>query len=251
MIEPNGQNLRRYPVNEKEKGVRLQHEYSDLWCPVRSTLAFVGTVAFGLTIFEMTENVEVEYRDGKCTRVSELSTKPKKYSNSYSWRSMSDLPSGRLCLQVYSPYPRANWVRQWREIKSGDFPRKLAGVVKELEVETVNITRLVKEGERRAEIERQQREEQRRKWEREEAERKKVKAEEESHSELLMIINSWSETKRIESFFVDTERQVQELNPGEKEVVLTRLKLAREILGCTDAFQWFATWKTPEERLHK
>jgi len=50
MIEPNGQNFRRYPVNEKEKGVHRQHEYSDLWCPARSTLVFVGTVAFGLTI---------------------------------------------------------------------------------------------------------------------------------------------------------------------------------------------------------
>ena len=249
VIEPNGQNFKRHPVNEREKGVRRQHEYSDLWCPSRSTLVFVGTVAFGLTIFEMTENVEVEYRDGKYTRVSDLPTKPKRNSSSYSWRSTSDLPSGRLCLQVYSPYPRTNWVHQWREMKSGDFPRKLSGVVKELKAEAGEIARLVEEGERKAEIERQQREAQRRESERKEAERQWLKAIEDSHAELQQIIQSWSDVKRIESFFTDAEQQVTEFDSAEKDLILERLKLAREMVGCTKAIKWFADWRTPEERL--
>jgi len=247
-FEPHGQNLRRYAVDERENAGR-QPNYSNLWCPSRSTIVFIGTVAFGLTIFEMSENVEVEYQDGKYTRVSDLPAKKKKRYDSYSWTSKRDLPSGRLCVQAYSPYPRAAWMRQWREAKTGDFPRKLSGIAKELESEAATIVRLVEEGERKAEIERQQWLAQRLQREREEAERKRIKAINDSREELSQVIDAWAETKRIEAFFADAERQAESLSDDERIVVQERLKLAREMIGCTDALQWFMAWKTPEERL--
>lgn len=55
---------------------------------------------------------------------------------------MHDLSSGRLCIQAYSPYQRADWKRQWRETKAGDFPGKLSAIVKELKRETATIAQL-------------------------------------------------------------------------------------------------------------
>ena len=161
---------------------------------------------------------------------------------------MHDLPSGRLCIQAYSPYHRANWVRQWRETKVGDFPGKLSAIVKELKREAATIAQLVEEGERQAEIERQRWEAQQIVWRREEAERRRIKAEKDSREELSSIISAWAEAKRIEEFFADTERQAAGLRDDEKVMILERLKLAREMVGCTEALQWFGSWKAPDER---
>lgn len=249
MLAPYGQNLSRHTVDEREKcGRRNEQYYTDLWSPARPTVAFIGTVAFGVTVFEMSEKVEAQYQDGKYTRVSELPSKKPKRFESYSWRSTHDLPSRRLCVQVFSPYRRVAWMRQWRESKAGEFPRKLAGLVKELEAEAANIVKRFEEGERQAEIERQRREEAQRTQAREEAERRRLKAIKDSREELSSIISAWAKTKRIEEFFADAERRAVDLSDDEKRMVLERLKLAREMVGGTDALEWFQSWRSPDER---
>ena len=247
---PYGQGMQRQAVDEREKGGRRKEKYytTDLWSPARPTAALIGTVAFGMTIYEMSENVEVEYQDGKYTRVSELRAKKLRRNESYSWRSMHDLPSGRLCVQVFSPYSRVSWLRQWRESKAGDFPRKLAGLVKEVESEVINIVNRYEEGERQAEIERQRREEERRAQAREEAERRRLKAIKDSREGLSEIIKAWAKAKRIEDFFIDVELRAANLEEDKKTVVLERLALARTMVDTTDALSWLASWETPEER---
>lgn len=246
-FERKGLFLRRYAVDEREKGGRDRH-YSDLWSPARDTIVTIGTVLIGLTIFEMSEYVEVKYQDGKYTRVSELPVKKLKRYESYSWTSMHDLPSGRLCVQAYSPYQRADWRRQWRETKAGDFPGKLSAIVKELKREAATIAQLVEEGERKAEIERREWEAKQIIWRREEEERRRIKAEKDSREELLEIIEAWAEAKKLEEFFTDAEQRAAELGDEEKSMLQERLKLAREMIGGTDALQWFRSWKTPDER---
>jgi len=246
-FERKGLFLRRYAVDEREKGGRDRH-YSDLWSPARDTIVTIGTVLIGLTIFEMSENVEVKYQDGKYTRVSELPVKKPKRYESYSWTSMHDLPSGRLCVQAYSPYQRADWRRQWRETKEGDFPGKLSAIVKELKREAATIAQLVEEGERKAEIERKEWEARQIIWRREEEERRRLKAEQDSREELLEIIEAWAEAKRLEDFFTDAELRAAELGDEEKKMIQERLHLAREMIGGTDALQWFRSWKSPDER---
>jgi hypothetical protein len=250
MIVPYGQDLHRHAVEEREKGGRRNEQYyqTDLWSPARPTVAFIGTVAFGLTIFEMSENVEVEYQDGKYTRVSELPLKKPRRYESYSWRSMHDLPSRRLCVQVFSPYSRVSWMRQWRESKAGEFPRKLANLVTEIEAEATTIVKRFEEGERQAEIERLRREEERRAQAREEAERRRLKAIKDSRDELSDIIKAWAKAKRINEFFDDVERRAANLEIDQKATVLERLALARTMVDTTDALLWLESWKAPEER---
>jgi hypothetical protein len=246
-FERHGLGLRRYGVDEREKGGK-DRNYSELWSPSRDTIVTIGSVLIGLTIFEMSENVEAKYQDGKYVRVSELPVRKMRRYESHSWTSMHDLPSGRLCIQAYSPYQRANWQRQWRETKAGDFPGKLSAIVKELKRETATIVQLVEEGERKAEIERKEWEARQVIWRREEEERRRVKAIKESREELSEIIKAWVKAKGIEDFFADVERRTANLDEEQKAIVLERLNQARELIDSTNALLWLAAWKTPEER---
>lgn len=246
-FERHGLGLRRYGVDEREKGGR-ERNYSKLWSPSRDTIVTIGSVLIGLTIFEMTENVEAKYQDGKYVRVSELPVRKTRRYESYSWTSMHDLPSGRLCIQAYSPYRRADWKRQWREAKTGDFPGKLSAIVKELKRETATIVQLVEEGERKAEIEHKEWEAKQIIWRREEEERRRLKAIKESREELAEIIKAWVKAKGIEDFLADVERRAANLDEEQKAIVMERLAQARRLIDSTDALQWLAAWKTPEER---
>ena len=91
-------------------------------------------------------------------------------------------------------------------------------------------------------------EEEKRARAREEAERRRVKAIKESREELSEIIKAWANAKRIEDFFDDVERRVVNLEEVQKPAVLDRLSLARKMAETTDALNWLASWKTPEER---
>lgn len=247
VFAPRDQVLSRHSIDEREHGGPQRH-YSNLWVPARPTIVFVGTVAIGLTIFEMSEKVEVSWEDGKYVRVADL-PKPKRRAHDLSsWTHQHDMPSGRLCLQAYSPYWRAKWTQQWRESKSADLQNKFKAIVKELEREAAAIATLVEEGERQAEVERQQWEERQQEWRREEAERRRIKAIKDSREELFSIIDAWAEAKRIEEFLEDAGLRAAALGNDEHAAILDRLKQARELLGGVDALQRFLSWKSPGER---
>lgn len=258
-FSPLGQTLWRHTVDEREK-TRGGYHNSYLWSPSRPTLVFIGSVAIGLTVYEMTEYVEVRHIDGEYIRVTDLTPQQiKKAARSYSWTSTQDMPSGRLCIQAYSPYPRTEWTKQWQERKTGDFPSKLPAIIKELEVASATIAKMVDEAERKAEIQRQQIEQQReierKHWEAEkakqaleDAERRRLKAIKDSRDELSEIIKAWANAKRVDEFFDDVKRRATFLEEDKKTSVLERLTLARKMVDTTDALKWLTSWKTPEER---
>ena len=243
----NGLHLRRPGVDEREKECKAQH-YPDLWYPSRGTLVTIRSVLIGLTIFEMSENVEVKYLDGKYARVSALPARKTRGNERSAWISMYDLPSGRLGIQAYSPYQRADWQRQWQEKRAGDFPGRLLAIVKELKRESGHIAEIVEDGERKAAIERTEWEAKQVIWRREEEERLRVKAIKDSQEELAEIIKAWGKANMVEDFFADVERRAESLDEKKKTIVLQRLEQARALIDSTDALEWLAAWKTPEER---
>ena len=164
------------------------------------------------------------------------------------WTSTHDFPTGRLCLQAYSPYPLAQWIQQWRETKKRDLSTRIPAIVRELVKATVDIARLVEEGERQAELERQRWAAQMEQWEREEAERRAAKVLKESKEELLEIIETWATAKRLEEFFTDAEHRLEDLPEDERAPKMERLRRARKLIGSIDALERFQSWKTPEER---
>lgn len=248
VIAPHGEQLRREAVDEREKPGR-NRGYTDLWSPGRCTVVYIGTVAIGLAIVEMSEEVEARYVDGKYIReVDYVPPKRVRYAVGYSWTTKKDFPTGRLCLQAYSPYFRAKWVRQWRETTDLDLSSRIPRIVRELEGAAVDVARLVEEGERQAELERERREAQYAQWRKEEEERRTAKAIKESKEELIQIINGWVESERIEQFFMDVERRAAELDTDVRQVVLDRLKYARELFSRGNSVERLKSWKLPGER---
>lgn len=248
VIAPNTERFHRAEVDEREVPEKHRN-YNDLWSPQRCTVVYIGTVAIGLTIIELSENVEARYVNGEYVRLSDYTPKRRdRYVADRGWTSTHDFPTGRLCLQAYSPYPRAEWTQQWRETKKRGLSTRIPEIVRELTKVTVDIARLVEEGERQAELERQRWAAQKEKWEREEAERRAAKALKESKEELLEIIEMWATSKRLEAFFADAERRLNDLPEDERVNTMERLRRARKLIGSIDALERFQSWKSPEER---
>jgi hypothetical protein len=136
-----------------DEGEQIQHgnRHINLWRPRHPTVVYIGTVAIGLTIFEMSEEVEYRYVNSEYIRVDELPNrkiKPNLFIQPLTTK--LDTPSGRLCVQAYSPYTGTSWKHEWRESKSGDFPGQFLSIVKALQQEASNIVNLVEENERQA-----------------------------------------------------------------------------------------------------
>lgn len=244
---PLDQHLQRPVVDERIQGGRERNNYGyGSWAPDRPTVVYVGTVAIGLTIFELSEEVDVRYVDGKYVPVAQHPV-PKRRAT-YESIHKRDMPSGRLCLRASSPYPRARWEKQWREATGSDLTSKVLHIVRELEAETATIARLVAEGERQAEIQRREWEAQHERWQREEAERRRAQNIKESREQLFALIEAWGLAKRIEGFFEDAECRAAVLGQEDREALLDRLHRARALLGGVDALQRFLKWKAPEER---
>ncbi|MGE0371005.1 MAG: hypothetical protein AB7Q01_03855 [Gammaproteobacteria bacterium] len=248
VIAPNAKRFHRADVDERENPGK-GHDHNNLWSPMRCTVVYIGTVAIGLTDIEMSEAAEARYVNGEYVRLTDFAPKRRgRYAQDHGWTSTHDFPTGRLCLQAYSPYPRANWIQHWRETPTRDLSGRIPAIVRELEKATIDIARLVEEGERQAEIERQRWEAQRDQWRREEEARRAAKALKDSKEELLQIIDAFAEAKRLEAFFTDAERRAQDLPDEQRERTKARLRRARALIGSTDALERFGAWREPEER---
>jgi hypothetical protein len=245
---PFGHALQRRAVDERSESGPDRGGYGS-WAPDRATVVYIGTVAFALTIFELSEEVEVKYVDGKYVRTSQLPLPKRRslYSES-TWNHKRHMPSGRLCIRASSSYSRVEWEKQWREAKEGELLSRVRQVVRALEAEAPAIATLYEEGERQAEIERKQWEAQAERWRREAEERRQAETIKESREELFAIIEAWGIAKRIEGFFEDIDSRTTDFSGEERTALLDRLHRARSLLGGVDALQRFAGWKAPDER---
>lgn len=248
MLAPSNRVYSRPTVEERVEGGKERDPHG-VWVPERTTIVFIGSVAIGLTIFELSEKVEMRWVDHGYVRADQV-PEPKRrraqlgYDHSY----MRDTPNGRLCLRASSPYWRAKWEKQWRETNLGSLPTKIPGIVRELEGEASTIAKLVEEAEHQAKLERQRWEEERREQEIRDAERLCLKNIEASREQLFAIIKAWGVAKRVEGFFEDAERRAEGLGEGNRDLLLDRLARARQLLGGVDAMHRFRAWLAPEER---
>jgi hypothetical protein len=248
VIAPSSENFHREDVDECEVS-RKSNRHNNLWSPLRVTVVYIGTVAIGLTIIEMSEEVQVRYVNGDYVRESDYAPQKRGRYAAHTWTTTKDFPTGRLCLQAYSPYSRTTWSKQWKETKAtqniGD---RIKAIVKDLEVAAVEVARLAEEGMRQAEIEHQKWEAQLREWKREEEEQRQAEALKESNEELIRIIGEWAQANRINQFFADVVQRAEKLDGGAKFKLLDRLRRAHELIGSIDALEHFLKWKSPEER---
>ena len=251
MFAPVGEPLARPEVDERAEPGDRQHHNFERWRPHRATVVYVGAVAIGLTIFELSEQVEARYQNGSWVRISDIRPPAARARRASSPESAlaypRDLPSGRLCLRASSPYAHATWETQWRENKSVNLLPNVSAIVRELESAAATIAELVAQVQRKAAIERQQWEVQEAKWRAEEAERQRVQNTKRSREELLAIIEAWGLAKQIENFFVDAEERAARLEVEERDKLTERLRRGRALMGSIDAVERFGAWKAPDE----
>ena len=89
-IAPYDQQIRRADVDERDNS-KPHRYYSDLWSPYRSTVVYIQDVVIGLTVFEISEEIEVGYLNGKYTPIDQYLLHAKfKNQSVYSWTSKQD-----------------------------------------------------------------------------------------------------------------------------------------------------------------
>jgi hypothetical protein len=249
-----GDYFRRSRIGEHEKMSEAQrgnfsYEYEHLWCPEHPTVVYVGSVAFGLAIIEMSESIVLRYLNGKYIRESD--SKPAKTASrhrDYSWTTTKDTPCGRLRLVVYAPYGGVDWSLSFQETEARTLTKDILEIVKSIESSTEVVVEKVKEAQRKAETRRQEWEAEQEKRRQEEDRRRIAQSIEESGDELDEVIQEWARVTNLEQFFKRVENHARDLPEDHRQEVLKRLALARDFVGTQDPMDFFRSWKTPVER---
>lgn len=236
--------MNRESVDHREKA-STRYLYPSLWQPQRPTVVYIGTIVFGLTIYEISEYVEVKHVDKEYVRLSSLPASQRRSPYHDGWVMSADMPSGRLCLQVYSPHYRADWIHRWSEDKPGDLVSKIPSIVKLLIAEAPGLAKKVEVERERSELERQKHQLEVAEWRRKEEEKRHLKVIQDSRDQLEAVIQTWAKVNSIQAFFDDIERSAHKLGEEEKKVVMKRLAQAKELIGDLDALKHFNGWEPP------
>lgn len=245
-----GTQLYRRPELPVYSGQKFDYHNREEWVPYRETLVFIGTTAFGLTVYEQTEHVDVTYEWNRSVRYVRVDPKAKVHKpkwQTYDRTQKQHMPAGLLAIRAYSPYHRVEWQQTWREAQPGGLMKQLASIAKALEATVPDITARREAAAKQAEQERLQWEAQSRELARRERERRQLEAQKESRRLLLAAIDRWAFARNLEGFFEDVIRRASELEPVECARMVQRVDKARELLGGTDALAPFREWKAPEE----
>ncbi|MBT9456726.1 MAG: hypothetical protein IV097_08895 [Burkholderiaceae bacterium] len=247
-IAPHGGHFKREDVDLREVP-RKNHYMESAWTPERPTVVFIGEVAIGLTIYEMTEATEMMSVGSKYVPVATLSAEQRRrMTGPHYWTSTQDLPSGRFRVQAYSTAWRVKWVKQWSEAKRGQLSSLIAGIVQELEAEGPVLGSKIEAAAAKAEEEHRQWQEQER-LRREAAERAhQEKLRKESRQELLAAISGWDEAQMIGAYFAEVERTAERMDDGPRQQLLERLSHAKALIGTIDPVEALLRWKAPGER---
>jgi len=247
VLAPSDRRFGRADIDVRETpgtGYQTRH-----WSPQRPTVVYVGTVAIGVTLVEMTEQIEVKYVNGKYVKLSELpQPKSRRHAALGSWTTRKDFPSGRLCLRAYSPYALATWSREWRETDDRRLPEQVPKIITALVQAADEIAKLVEEGERQAAIRRREWEEESRRLAEQHERARRVRAREDARKDLMQAIAAWGEVRRIQDFLAEAETDAEKLDPPLRDQARARIAAAKVLIGERNALDELLSWKAPDER---
>lgn len=206
----------------RKKDNMYGHNY---WWPQSGTVAYLGTVAIGLIIVEMTE----------------LVTKEGRYSS-------SEVGSGRYRLYAYSPYKHTDLVKCWQDTKDSLLTARLDEIIGEMEKMAQRIPSLIAEGEQRATEEIAEREEKYKAYQKECALKARRETEIESRTKLQKLIEDWSMIRRQRDFLNELNSMLDDLTPEERQEIQSKADIAKNLLAIPSLLDLIRTWKTPEEQ---
>jgi hypothetical protein len=108
------------------RGRKAEPDYytRERWSPSRPTVVVLGPLAIGLTIYELSEPVEM--RCVNSVWIPATDPRPKGHRQYWpDWTSKRDVPTGRYVVRASSPYGWAEWQQEWREDKPGQLVTKV------------------------------------------------------------------------------------------------------------------------------
>jgi hypothetical protein len=217
VLAPSNEQLRGHTIDEREDRTKARgYHHSNLWSPYRPTVVYIGTVAIGLAVVEMSEDVLLRYVRGNYIRDADyVPPKPNRHFVDHTWTTTRELPCGRLRLIAYSPYWRVSWSIDWQETRKTSLGSALKSIVKAIEESAVELVAKLEEADRKAEIahlEYLAAEEKRRK---EEDRRRGEQSVRDSKEHLGQIIQQWSSVMSVEQFLAGVKERAVELLPVE------------------------------------
>lgn len=217
-----------------------------LWSPQRPTVVYIGSVAIGLAIVEMSENIAVRYIDGGYIPERDY-VPPRRGETRYSFTTKKDVPSGRLRLIAYSPYHSVFWTNQWQETRSAGLASKIPALVRDVEDMAPELVIRIEEARLRAEIAHK-------KWladmearDRSEDKKRIEQSKIDSAAHLNNVIEQWNRAMSIRHFFDAVETQLAGLPESDVQAARQRLESGRALLLGQDPIEALLAWKTPRE----
>lgn len=253
---PPDQPLFRAQIEEREvpEKDRKYGRYScgRIWAPHRPTVAYIGEVPIGLALAEMSERVTLRYFKGKYVRDDSAVVKAARpHQLVHSWTTENDVPSGRFRLVAYAPRRDLEWSAIWQETPKRTLSSMFPRIVKELEAVVPDLKSKTAEAEAAAIRKQREWAEQQERWKREEDRRNADKALAQSREQLSEVIQKWSASMSIESFFREAEERLADVETDRRQALSSRLDLARSMMGTLDPLEFLERWVAPDERYRR
>jgi hypothetical protein len=231
------------------RDVRTKTAFHDnLWAPGRQTILYLNGTPIGLTIFELTELTPMRYVNGKYVPEKDYVAPKSARLSELHWKSNQEIPSRRLCLQAYTSYYDAKWEKQWKESREGDFLKEITSLVRGIEQCQIEAARTIEAGRAHADAEEIRHEVMRRQWQEEENERRRLKAQTESRSELVAMLDTWERAERMARFVEQLESQAAYLDSDQRNRLMVLIDEAKTLMGVRPTVETFLSWRPPGER---
>jgi hypothetical protein len=250
VVAPQGAGYLRAQIDEREapNTKRRIYDQSGLWSPQRPTVVYIGTVAIGLAVVEMSESVLLRYVDGKYIRETDYLASPRRHKSEFTFTTTNAIPSGRMRIVAYSPYGLVEWPNQWQDTDKVSVGSLIPAIIRSVEAMAGELVVRLEAAERQAEVEHQRWLAQMEEHRRAEDRRRVQESEKESRTQLEQVIQQWSNVISVERFLTGVEEHAALLPADQAAMVLERLALARSFLGTQDPLDFFRAWRAPRER---
>jgi len=229
--------LHRRDISAREEGGR-HLLYPSLWKPTNESVISSDGISVGFSLVEMVEYVPAKRVKGRYERDEMMiSWSRGKNSAFLGYYSKHHIPCGRFRLQLYSPYEQEGWHQVFTQTRTCGLISQIPKIIKAAQSALPVLEKEILAKKERAEAERLRIEQLIIEYEKREAIRLKEEAFKNSVIELQGIMTKWVEDRRIEQFFIDAERDIQNCDPAMQEKLSERLKAAREFMQGATALQ--------------
>lgn len=243
------ESLRRRDIVVSEDGSR-EFLYPSLWKPSNESVICIDGLNVGFSLVEMTEDMPTKEVKGRYVRDEKMIDWSRgKNSAHLGYYSRRHIPCGRFRFQLYSPYEPDGWHQVFTQTKNCGLISQIPQMIKALRAAVPIMKKEIEAQKERAEAQRLRLELQIIEYEKREVIRRKEEAYTNSVSELKGIMSKWAEDMRVEQFFIDAERDIQDCDPALQDKLRERLKAARDFMQGETALQRLLKWRTPDERL--